>query len=402
MNYFTTAILAGSLVSLALGALLGLFRGMRRGLLRLALLVLCFVLSLALCGTVSETLMGLKLFGGKTLQAALEESLSSGGKGVSDIVLPMAQILTKLIAFVVTFALLQFVTWILIFPILKLILRPILGRRVHSRGLGALIGVACGAVVAFSLYVPLNGLFCEASKLATVDLSGISGDSGGSGDQLAAIKETGIADYASSGISKFYSTVGGGFYHSLATAKDANGKEVNLTTQIDALSAAAKIATKVAAIKNIQNEDGSVNTDSVREIAKTLTEMDDLTPEVRESLNDMVRSLTESMGDNMPEAIRNLDLEKIDFKTEGALLNTVADIVDAEGSLENVDIKEAVENLSKSTVILPALAESDVTLPVDEKTKAQAMEAINELESRTGDAATDAETIASLKALFGE
>ncbi len=402
MNYFTTAILAGTLVSLALGALLGLLRGMRRGLLRLALLVLCFALSLALCGAVSETLMGLELFDGKTLQAMLEESLSSGGEGVSDIVLPMAQILTKILAFVLTFALLQFVSWILVFPILKLILRPILGRRVHSRGLGALIGIACGAVVAFSLYVPLNGLFCEASKLATVDLSGISGDSSGSEDQFAAIKETGIADYASSGISKFYGAVGGGFYRSLATVKDANGKEVNLTTQMDALSAAAKIATKVAAIKNIQNEDGSVNTDSVREIAKTLTEMDDLTPEVKESLNDMVRSLTESMGDDMPEAIRNLDLEKIDFKTEGALLTTVADIVDAEGSLENVDIKEAVENLSKSTVILPALAESDVTLPVNEETKAQVMEAINELESRTGDAAVDAETLASLKALFGE
>ncbi len=150
MNYFSTAILAGTLVSLALGVLLGLFRGMRRGVLRLALLVFCFILSLALCGTVSETLMGLELFDGKTLQAVLEEALSSGGKSASDIILPMAQILAKLIAFVVTFALLQFVTWILVFPILKMILRPILGRRVRSRGLGALVGVACGAVVGTS------------------------------------------------------------------------------------------------------------------------------------------------------------------------------------------------------------------------------------------------------------
>lgn len=224
MNYFSTAILAGTLVSLALGVLLGLFRGMRRGVLRLALLVFCFILSLALCGAVSETLMGLELFDGKTLQAVLEEALSSGGKSASDIILPMAQILAKLIAFVVTFALLQFVTWILVFPILKMILRPILGRRVRSRGLGALVGVACGAVVAFSLYVPLNGLFCEASKLASVDLSGISGDSGGSGDPLASIRETGIADYASSGISKFYNAVGGGFYRSLATVKDATAR----------------------------------------------------------------------------------------------------------------------------------------------------------------------------------
>lgn len=53
MNYFSIAILAGTLVSLALGVLLGLFRGMRRGVLRLALLVFCFILSLALCGAVS-------------------------------------------------------------------------------------------------------------------------------------------------------------------------------------------------------------------------------------------------------------------------------------------------------------------------------------------------------------
>ena len=139
-----------------------------------------------------------------------------------------------------------------------------------------------------------------------------------------------------------------------------------------------------------------------REIAGALSEMDDLTPEVKASLADMVKSLTEAMGDDVPEAIRNLDPEKIDFKTEGALLTTVADIIDADGNPASVNIKEAVENLSKSTVILPALAESSVTLPVDGETKAKAMEAIDELESRTGNNAVDAGTVAKLKALFGE
>lgn len=146
MNYFTTAVLAGTLVTLIVGVLLGLLRGMRRSVLRLALLVLCLVLALAICPTVSETVMNIKISDGKTLETLLTESFSNGGEAAADIVVPIAQILAKLIAFIMLFGILQFVTWIIVFPILKLILRPLIGRRAHSRMLGALLGLAhCSA-----------------------------------------------------------------------------------------------------------------------------------------------------------------------------------------------------------------------------------------------------------------
>ena len=112
MNYFVALVLGGTLVSVAVGALLGLFRGMRRSILRAALLVLCFVLALALCGSVSNAIVNIKISDGKTIEELLASSFSEGGKAVTDIVIPMAQAFAKVIAFVVIFGLLQFVTWI--------------------------------------------------------------------------------------------------------------------------------------------------------------------------------------------------------------------------------------------------------------------------------------------------
>lgn len=110
MNYFTTAVLAGTLVTLIVGVLLGLLRGMRRSVLRLALLVLCLVLALAICPAVSETVMNVKISDGKTLETLLTENFSNGGEAAVDIVVPIAQILAKLIAFIMLFGILQFVT----------------------------------------------------------------------------------------------------------------------------------------------------------------------------------------------------------------------------------------------------------------------------------------------------
>ncbi len=147
MNYFTTAVLAGTLVTLIVGVLLGLLRGMRRSVLRLALLVLCLVLALAICPAVSETVMNVKISDGKTLETLLTENFSNGGEAAVDIVVPIAQILAKLIAFIMLFGILQFVTWIIVFPILKLILRPLSAGTQPHAWRAARLGLRCAGRV---------------------------------------------------------------------------------------------------------------------------------------------------------------------------------------------------------------------------------------------------------------
>lgn len=318
--------------------------------------------------------------------------------------IPMAQAFAKVIAFVVIFGLLQFVTWILVFPILKLVLRPLIGRRAHARLLGTVLGAACGLFVAFAVYAPINGLLIEAGKLASIDLSSVTSDSasGTQVDDMMTVKDSGITEYSTSGISKFYSGIGGGFYRLLSTVENKDGEKVTISSQIDALSAAAKLATKAAALKNVTNPDGTINVDSVRELAKALTEMDELTPEAKKALNGMLKSATESLGDNVPEAIKNLDVENIDFKSEGELLLTAADVMEKDGNLDDVDMKKLVNDCSKSTVILDTLVDSDVTIPVDGEKRAEVDAAIADLESKTGNEAVDEATIAKLKALFGD
>ena len=407
MNYFVAFVLGGTLLTVAVGALLGLLRGFRRSVLRAALLVFCFILALALCGSVSDAIIGIKISDGKTIEELLASSFSEGGQAVTDIVVPMAHAFAKIISFIVIFSLLQVVTWILVFPILKLVLRPLIGRRPHARLLGLAVGAACGLFVAFAFYSPVNGLLNEVGKIASIDLSSITNDGANNGEQspqdqkLDQFMNNGIAEYRESGVSKFYNGIGGGLYRTISTVEDKNGNKVTVSTQIDALAAAAKLAGKAASLKNVTNPDGTVNTAAIKDFAKALTEMDELTPEAKKALNDMVKSATEAMGDGVPEAIKNLDLEKVDFKTEGDLLITIADVAENEGNLENVDVSKVVNDLSKSTVILPTLAESDVTIPVDDETRAEVDAAIADLESKTGSDAVDAETIAKLKAIFG-
>ena len=130
--------------------------------------------------------------------------------------------------------------------------------------------------------------------------------------------------------------------------------------------------------------------------------MDELTPEAKKALNGILKSATESLGDDVPEAIKNLDVENIDFKSEGELLLTAADVMEKNGNLDDVDMTKLVNDCSKSTVILDTLVDSDLTIPVDGEKRAEVDAAIADLESKTGNEAVDEATIAKLKALFGD
>lgn len=455
MNYLVAFILGGTLLTVIVGALLGLLRGFRRSILRAALIVFCFVLSLALCGAIANSITGVKI-DGKTFEELMVSSLAENGQAVSDIVIPMVKAFTKVIAFLLIFVVLQFITWVLVFPILKLVLRPLVGRRPHARLLGMAVGAACGLFVAFAFFSPINGLLNEVGKIASIDFSSVSGSNktaevttdnetktldvafvGGEsalayspaeGIRTVALaanssatgtgaKTSGSANkaedalaegqnimvgYSKSGICKFYNGIGGWFYRSLSTVKDKNGNKVSVSSQIDALSAVANLATKAASLGNITNPDGTVNTANVKEFAKALTEMDELTPEAKKVLNDMVKTATDSLGDDVPDAIKNLDMEKVDFKSEGELLLTAAEVMERDGNLDNVDMTKLVNDCSKSTIILDTLVDADVTIPVDEEQRAEIDAAIADLESKTGSEAVDAEKIAKLKALFAD
>lgn len=401
MNVLILTVLLGTVAALTAGFLLGLFRGVGRSLLRLVLLVLCVVVAFSLRTTVTDTLMELPINNGQTLEEMLVAALPEQTQGMRDIILPMVKILGGILSFLVLFCALQFVSWILIYPILKLILRPLIGKKPRHRVMGALAGLLCGATIAFAVFVPINGLLCEAGKIASVSFSQTeSSETPAQTGAVGSFQAEDIAAYTDSGISNFLTGVGEPFWQSLSTVSDRDGKKVVLSTQIDALSAAAQFAVSVSSLKDFRNEDGSLNTQTVRSFAEALTELDSLTPETKQTLNEMIASVAESMGDETPEALKNIDLERIDLQAESALLITVADCQES-GSIDSVDMDSMIDNLSKSTVILPALSESNVTIQLDEEKKAEADAAIAKLEEKTGDEAVDAETLAQIKALFG-
>ncbi len=412
MDSVSTVMVVGTIATVVLGGLLGLLRGSKRAFLRLLLLAVCFLVAYSACGGLSDKVMSMAIKDGKTIEVFLKESFTGeDGEAIVDIMMPILTALVKLMCFMILFGACQLVSWLIIFPILKLILRPILRKKIRGRLLGFVIGLVGGAVVAFAMFVPTNGLYVDLGKIANIDLSNAVGTNEDGTAQtnsvteaLDKIKATGIADYEKTDVCKFYTGIGGSFYEKLTTVTTAEGKETKLSVQIDALAATATFANKTIALQNVMTEDGKVNTDTIRDFAQAISELDELTPEVKEAMNNMVKTVVGTLGDDIPDAVKNLDIENLDYKNESALLVDVADIADTvaeDGNLDNVDVESVVENLSKSTVVLPALAETSVKVPDNEDLKQKANDAIAKLEAKTGDEAVDEKTIEQLKLIFG-
>lgn len=400
MNSLILTVLSGTVVALAAGVVLGLFRGAGRSLLRLTLLVLCIVLAFTLRGSLTDMLMGLSLGNGQTLEELLLAGLPEQSEGIRSIILPTVTILSGILSFLVLFCALLLLSWILVYPLLKLLLRPLIGRTPRHRGFGMLIGLLCGAAVAFAIFVPVNGLLKEAGKLASLNFSqpGTEEPDALTG-MVGSFEAKDLEAYADSGISDFYSAVGDPFWQGLTTLTDRDGNRTVLSAQTDALSAAADFAVRISSLGELRNGDGSLNTDTVRAFAEALTGLDSLTPEAKAAFGTMLADMTESMGDAVPEALKGIDFANTDLRAEGELLIAVADCQES-GSTAAVDMADLIDGLAGSTVILPLLSGSDVTVPLDTEKKAEADAAIARLEEKTGDDAVDAETLAQLRALF--
>ena len=123
MGIITLVVLGLTLVGMAFGALFGFIRGRERALLRLVLVVISAFLALALRGAVVDTIMNINVEGAPLRATLLESFGSEIPEGLTNLIFAFMEILIGFVAYFILLFVLRFLSWILVFPFLKLIIR---------------------------------------------------------------------------------------------------------------------------------------------------------------------------------------------------------------------------------------------------------------------------------------
>ncbi len=382
----STVFLSITLFFVITGFLFGLLKGMARSIFSLVLVVVSLVAIFLLKGNIVNFITHLDV-GGQTLHEALTSALSQTEEmaGLVDKIVPLIEIIIGIVAFVVGFIALFLVSRVIYF-IVKFFIRP----QRKMRLLGGLFGIVQGLVIAFAICVPINGVLLEVNKLSQVEIEG---------EQIISFESLGLDEYQDSALGKIYSTLGGGFFKSLASTTTEDGRVLTLSGQVDSVITVVKIAEQVMKLPKVNFEEG-LTTESVESVTEILRNLDTIKQESSEEVLDTIDDLISSAMDmfegevEMDIDVSNLSVKEIDFENEAVLVETVFKLAEEE-SLENVeDLDAVIESFAQSNLVLPivelALEDTEVNLPED--VKEELTTSIDKLE--------DPEQIQRLKELF--
>ncbi len=337
MGYITIFVLAFTALSLAFGALYGCVRGRNRAILRLAIILVCIATAVIARGFVVEKLMAIEISGGKSIQGMLEEAFTSGDVNIpdqlKDLVFTLVQIIGGLIVFFVLFFVLRVASEIL-FMILKIFVKK--GQK-KRKGIGALIGLLQGAIIAFVVCAPITGMLSQVNKVSNIKINDKA--------LFELPEEIGISDYLDSPAGKIYNTTGNWFFNLVSSGETADGKDVSIEDTVDIVVAVSGIADTVT---NLTTKLENINEDMTPE--ETITTMKDignslvdigksingLSTDAKEMVNTMMDSVKELIsdqaGEDMPpeveEILNDFDIDDINLEATGKAINGIASFIE--------------------------------------------------------------------------
>lgn len=359
MDTLSLALLGISAFFLVFGLIFGLARGFFRSIVRLLSLGVGLMAAWILRPQYIPYVYSLNI-NDWTLGGAIEEFCAGLGS-FATVAAPIMEILVGVVLFVAAFFVMQLATEIVFFFIGFFI-------KTKKRGLGALVGLAQGALIALCVCIPLNGLIMDTHKVA--DLK-IDGESLISDEINATLLDAGIDfdAYEGSIVCRFYSTVGNGFYRVLSTGKNASGKSVSLGDYVSAAVVATEIAEELATLGELDFSEGMTkeNYDAVMDLCKNLnTIKGDMDEEAKHALNDMITAASDILGDDASDAtkefLKTFDITTVDFEAEGEILTDLYEYTERTGE---VSASELIEDLAKSSLCLPVLENITKDQPIE-------------------------------------
>ena len=367
MGLVSLIVLGFTAVCLLFSLILGAARGAKRSVLRLFIVAACGVAAFFLRGPFLEKVKGINI-GGQTIAAAIEGFVSGGEvpEGLADVINALVDIIISLGCYLAIFLVLQIVTWIIIFPLFKAIffgsdkLLKYRGERINNhRFAGMLIGLIQGALVAFLIVAPVNGLLVKANELSKVEVDGRP--------VVTLPEELKLDEYSTSYACNIYTTVGGWYFDILT-----QGEDLSLSDAVDAVVVSSQLAAEISVIMN-DMESFSIGVDGISaENAATLKEsfdkldsiIDNMTEGSKDLINSLVKDVAQAVsGDNsevddiseyIPE---DFDIGALDFGAMGDAVVAVASANDT-GDMSAEDAAKIVDALIKNEIVLNVLEDN--------------------------------------------
>ena len=395
MGYITLAVLILTLAALGFGALFGMMRGRNRAILRLILVVVSIVLAVALRGVIVNVVMDINVGDGtvkETLLAAFNEGDASLPSSMTDLLLALVEIIVGMIAFFLLFIVLRLLTWILIFPILKIFVKKGAKKR---KGWGALIGTIQGLLIAFVMCSPITGIVVQMDKISDIKING---------EQLLELpEEIGLDKYSNSFLCKVYSFTGGWFFDMVTSTKTADGNKVSIEDTVDVVVAVTGIAdtltTLTDSIGDMTNSDSPQDqVNAMKNVGDTLVAMGNSINSLSGDAKDMINGLISSVKDMVTEDgdapeleafFEEFDIQDLNLASVGSAINGIATYIEktTEGfeghgtPVAQEEVTAIINGLADNSFILDMIApegeEVPTLVPVTETNKAMFENAIN-------------------------
>ena len=369
MNILVLVILLFTAACLLFGALFGMIRGRNRSILRLVLVIGCGVAALLLkdmiAGIILDTEMGKEITSGITEGLGEIEALSS-------ILAAFVRIMLGFVVYLLLFFVLQFVSWMILYPICKIFVKKdglrkakkeaalnpqenqgkvkIKGKK--KRGIGSLIGLGQGLVVAFFICAPLTGFIFQAYDVllpvkdlmaslddaeesafveeelesvsqynATIESpvvdnysSDIGGSSSSSSDDTEALNK--IIDllggFVESAPAKIFNSVGGWYADIVTTDKETGISLENITEVMKTTTTVATEITNFMDILSGFDGDNGPDADDMRKIGNSLVKIGNAIDAMSEDGTKIMNDLLGGVKDLISDTADGDDAQKIE------------------------------------------------------------------------------------------
>lgn len=191
-------IIVLTIIGIVFGILWGLKRGLNHSLLRLVLLIGCAIGAIFLSKPLAQGLMEFQV-GDATLPEMFIGDVASSEELAINLL--AVQIMFATIAYLIVFGLLRLLSWLIVFPILKIFIKKDL---IKKRLFGMLVGFVQGLVLLMVVVAPLSCMFTLLNQVAEEPME--------SNVAEATFGDMGLTEYADSGLSGLYASVGGWYY----------------------------------------------------------------------------------------------------------------------------------------------------------------------------------------------
>lgn len=402
MGYVTIGVLGLTALVLIASVLFGVIRGARRSILRLILILVCGVGAFLLRNVVKDLLLNLQIEG-ESFSQVLMSTLGELPESLANLFNSLFDVLFVLIVYLLVFYALRFVTWILVYPFLKLIIRATERKKdiiSKKRGLGALFGLLQGLLIIIMAVAPISGMVSSVDRFVQLNF----GTEEGLLDEATEEKlnSIGLIGYHDSTVGSIYDKVGGWYLDIVSSTTREDGTKTSLpkmtttienTVEVIAVFGSSKDLVETITAEETSEED---RTKALKDFGAKVKEAGDKAKELGENeqtlLNDLAGIAVEIVGGSSGEETVALVGEGADLTAAGQAIIDIGNYYETE-SIEDEKVAEIVQGFAKNPIMIDILG-GQVIEKVAEGDKAKFEEEINKTN-------LSAERKQKLKVMFG-